>query len=128
MGFGLCMLDKTQLNSWYRDPYLYAIERAADVRNALQGFLYTGYETNPREMSLRKSDIKIRCARDGFVLQPPPEPAHQDLFLAVCEDFGIGGDNKLVIPQATRDGIPVDTEDRIERCAQLVRALVAEGL
>ncbi|MEU6559090.1 DUF262 domain-containing protein [Nocardia nova] len=128
MGFGLCMLDKTQLNSWYRDPYLYAIERAAGVGNALQGFFYTGYETNPREMALRESDIKIRCVRDGFVLQQPSEPAHQDLFSAVCEEFGIGDDNKLVIPQTTRDGIAVDTEDRIERCAQLVRALVAEGV
>ncbi|WP_410875111.1 DUF262 domain-containing protein [Nocardia sp. A7] len=128
MGFSLCMLDKTQLNSWYRDPYLDAVQRTADVRNALESFLYTGYETNPRWMRLRISGIRIRCIRDGFMLEPPTDPNHRELYLTTCEDFEIGQNNLLVIPQITRDGVKVDTKDRVERCSQLVRALVAAGL
>lgn len=128
MGFGLCMLDKTQLNSWYHDPYLDAVQRTADVGSALEGYFHTGYETNPRWMRLRNSGIKMRCVRNGFILEPPADPTHRELYLATCKDFDIDQSNWLVIPQIARDGVRVDIEDRVERCAQLVRALVAAGL
>lgn len=128
MGFSLCMLEKTQLNSWYHDPYLHAIWKATKAKAAVANFMFTGYETNARWMEMRNSGTGIRCTPEGLVLRTPPEAAHRDLFDAVCLNLGIGEDRCLTIAQTTRDGIRVDTEDRVERGALLIEALAAAGL
>ncbi|MBM4722848.1 DUF262 domain-containing protein [Rhodococcus hoagii] len=128
MGFSLCMLDKTQLNSWYHDPFLDAVWRATEVRAAVSNYLFTGYETDPRWMEMRKSGTRIRCTTSGFSLRPPPDPSHRDLFDSACIQLGIGENHYLTISQTTRNGIPVDTEDRVKRGARLIEALAAAGL
>ena len=128
MGFSLCMLDRTQLNSLYHDPYLHAVWNATKARAAVFDYVFTGYETNERWMEMRNSRTGIRCTTYGFALKPPSEPAHRDLFDAVCMNLGIGADLRLTIEQTTRDGLPVDTEDRIERGALLIEELAAVGL
>lgn len=128
MGFSLCMLDKTQLNSRYHDPYLHAVWNATKAKAAVFDYLFIGYETIPRWMDMRVSNTGIRCTTNGFVLRPPPESAHRDLFDAVCKNFNIGANHLFLIAQTTQDGHPMDTEDRIERGARLIEALADAGL
>jgi hypothetical protein len=128
MGYRLCMLDKTQLNSWYRDPFLLAVWRATGVKGAVINPIFMGYETGARWMTLRASGARIRCVTEGFRLMPPPDDAHQAAFETVCEAAGIGKDNLLRIPQEDRDGRPFDTLDRVELGARLLTDLVSAGL
>jgi hypothetical protein len=128
MGFRLCMLDKTQLNSWYRDAFLLAVWRAADRKGAVEDPWFMGYETAARWMTLQKSGTGVRCVTQGFQLMPPPDEAYREAFKAVCQASGIGEDHLLRIPQEQRDGRPFDTEDRVERGAKLLTDLVAAGL
>jgi hypothetical protein len=128
MGFQLCMLDKTQLNSWYRDPFLLAVRRAIDKKEAVVDPWFMGYETVERWMYLRASNTGVRCVKQGFQLMPPPGEADREAFDAVCEASGIGSDHLLRIPQVQRDGQPFDTEDRVERGAKLLTELIAAGL
>ena len=37
MGFRLCMLDNTDLNGWYRDPYLLAVWRESGSKDSVRG-------------------------------------------------------------------------------------------
>jgi hypothetical protein len=128
MGFQLCMLDKTQLNSWYRDPFLLAVWKATDHRDAVTNPLFTGYETGARWMTLRASETRVRCITEGFQLMPPPDEVNRAAFKAVCQASGIEEDYLLRIPQEQRDGQPADTEDRVERGAKLLTDLVSAGL
>lgn len=128
MGFRLCMLDKTQLNSWYRDPFLLAVWRDADVSAAVRDPWFTGYETAPRWITLKKSGVRMRCIDNGFLLDPPPEAAHRHAFDEACAALGVGEDHVLRLPQTTRDGMAVDTDDRIEVGAGLLKSMVSAGL
>jgi hypothetical protein len=128
MGFQLCMLDKTQLNSWYRDPFLLAVRGATDMKEAVEDPRFMGYETAARWIGLRSSNTRVRCVQQGFQLMPPPGAADQEAFDTVCEALGIWKDHLLRIPQIQRDGQPFDTEDRVERGAKLLTQLIAAGL
>lgn len=128
MGFRLCMLNKTQLNSWYRDPYLLAVWRETGLKAAVRDPWFMGYETDPRWMTLRKSETKIRCIATGFRLQPPPHMTHLEAFDAVRDALNIGEDYVLKVPQIASAGRALDAEDRIKLGAKLLTELVAAGL
>lgn len=128
MGFQLCMLDKTQLNSWYRDPFLLAVWRASGVKGAVRDPWFMGYETGPRWLTLNASGTKVRCVDAGFRLQPPLEASHLEAYNGVRKAFNIGDDHLLRVPQTPRAGRSVDTENRVELGAKLLMELVAAGL
>ena len=76
MGYRVCMLNKTQMNGNYRDPYLTALVREADATEAVDDgdrgpFFIGGYVEDERWMYLRKSRTALRNAADGFILKPP---------------------------------------------------------
>ena len=129
LGYSVCMLDKQQMNSYYRDPYLHAVRSQSGVQAAVVDKDFTGYESVPRWMPLRKSDIAIRSVVEGFHVQLPNSMA-----VGVVDDVLIahgatqtGALWLLAIPQvATPDG-PIDTVDRVHHGAALVRALVDAG-
>ena len=129
-GYSLCMLDKVRLSSNYRDPYLSAIMQqsgapASAVRDPWPWF--TGYENVPRWMRLARSGGALRCVESGIALQPSKTPAHTDSFAEVCARHGVGVDGVMKVPQITRDGRNVDTRDRVELGAALLRDLIAAG-
>jgi hypothetical protein len=129
LGYSACMLDKTQMNSWYRDPYLSAIQRESGVEDAIEqrwpnGPWFTGYETEQRWMRLAASGIEIQCVTEGLMLRPPTSAAHAKAFARVCAKYGIGSDYLLKIHQVEVDGRLLDTKDRVELGAALVRDLV----
>ena len=128
LGYSVCMLNKTQMNSWYRDPYLFAIHRESGAGDTVEDPWFTGYETEPRWMRMKKSGTELQCVKEGLVLRPPPTPAHAGAFLQVCADHGVGADHVLLVPQVERDGRKLDTRDRVQLGAALLRDLVKAGL
>ncbi|HTE43158.1 MAG TPA: DUF262 domain-containing protein [Steroidobacteraceae bacterium] len=137
LSYGVCMLDKKVMSSHYRDPYLSAIRLQSGVSDAAvhgsvwqqspNGPWFTGYETEARWMRFAKSGAEVQCVQDGLLLRPPAAP-YSDAFSRICEKHGIGPDFHLTIPQVTVEGYPLDTKDRVQLGAALVRDLVNSGL
>jgi hypothetical protein len=127
LGFDVCMLDKSGLNSNYRDPYLSAICRAARVGDAVKNGPYTGWQTNPRWMHLRRSGIELRCVVEGIAIRGVVAE-HREAFEGIRRAHGIGDDLVLRPAQTELEGRRVDTSDRIELAATLLNDLVAAGL
>lgn len=118
LGYDVCMLRKTQMKSYYRDPWLHAMRTLAAQGDAVEDSWFYGYEHEPRWMALPGSGVRLRCVPEGIRVEGDGEP-----FMAVCATFAVK-DGLLKIDQ--RDG--VDTADRVTRGAELIRALVAAGL
>jgi hypothetical protein len=72
LGYLVCMLDKLQMNSNYRDPYLSAIHLESGVGQAVENPKFYGYETQPRWLTLVKGGTRLRCVDDGILLELPP--------------------------------------------------------
>jgi len=134
MGYLVCMLDKTQMNGRYRDPYLAALARqaGADARilegGAAGPVFAGGHVENLRLMDLPRSGAAVHCTRDGWVLHRPEREEFLERFDNVCAEFGVDEQLKLAVPQQVRDGRYVDTSDRVQVGARLLRALAAAGL
>jgi len=129
LGYNVCMLDKSQMNSWYRDPYLSAIQRESGTPSAVEDPWFTGYETEPRRMRLKASGIEIQCVPEGLQLHAPADPSHAEAFLRVCTAREIGPDLLLKVPKVVAaGGYQLDTQDRVRLGAELMRALVDIGL
>lgn len=131
MGYLVCMLDKTQMNGRYRDPYLAAV---ADQAGADPGLpedapvFAGGHVEYLRWMELPRSGAAVRCDSDGWVLQRPEREEFFERFDNVCAEFGVDEQLKLAVPQQVRDGEYVDASDRVQAGARLLRALAAAGL
>ncbi|TAL98649.1 MAG: DUF262 domain-containing protein [Paraburkholderia sp.] len=129
LGYSVCMLDKSQMNSWYRDPYLSAIQRESGTPSAVEDPWFTGYETEPRRMRLKASGIEIQCVPEGLQLHAPADRSHAEAFSRVCTAREIGPDLLLKVPKVVAaDGYQRDTQDRVRLGAELMRALVDNGL
>ena len=122
MGYDLCMLNRRQMNSYYRDPYLHAMRLLAGVGDEVEDSWFMGYESAERWMVLPRSGVALRCVPEGIALRPPTVAARVDAFGEVCERLGIS-DDLLSVPQ--QEG--VDSEDRVELGAALLRGLVDAG-
>lgn len=130
MGYSLCMLKAggSVVSGNYRDPYLLAIWRELDDRDVAEDKWFSGYETQPRRLPLTQSGAALRCVRAGFELSPPMSDIHAEVFATVCADLEVDTDNVVAVPQVEVDGRLVDTVDRVQFGADIVRRLVAVGL
>jgi len=130
MGYSLCMLRAggTALNGYYRDPYLLAIWRELDDPSVVEDKWFSGYEDAPRRLPLTRSGAAIRCVLTGFELAPPQLAADADRFAEASADLGADADNLVWLPQVEIDGHQIDTVDRIQAGAEIVRRLAAAGL
>lgn len=138
LGYSVCMLDKETMSSYYRDPYLSAIRQQSGVADtAVQGAVwqrwpsgpwFTGYETEPRWMRLVASGTEIQCVQDGLLLHAPAAAPHAEAFSLVCAAHGVGPDLLLKIPQVEVNGQRLDTKNRVQLGAALMRDLVNAGL
>lgn len=133
--YTLCMLRRTQLNSWYRDPIHLQIYKVTGVGDRLEDPWYSGWDYEPRWLTLAKSQTALRSIDRGFEVYAPTTAKRLEKFHAVCDQRGDivddttgEGDAVLEIPQARVDGILVDTVNRVEVAAQFVRELTAAGL
>ncbi len=89
---------------------------------------FTGYETEPRWMRLKASGAEIQCVEGGLLLRAPAATPHAEAFSGVCEAHAIGPDLLLKIPQAEVGGRQLDTKDRIQLGAALLRDLASAGM
>lgn len=138
LGYRVCMLDKKAMSSYYRDPYLSTIRQQSGVgETAVEGAVaqhwgggpwFTGYETEARWMRLGASGTGMQCVQDGFQLRAPEASTHAEAFSRVCETLKLGPDLRLKIPQVQIAERQLDTKDRVELGAALLRDLVNAGL
>lgn len=130
MGYSLCMLraGHITLRGYYRDPYLLAIWRELDDPSVVEDKWFSGYESEPRRLPLTHSGTSIRCVPAGFELSPPPLASDAERFAVACAGRGADANNLIRLSQVEVDGHRVDTVDRIQVGADIVRSLVAAGL
>lgn len=130
MGYSLCMMRAgiNALNSHYRDPYLLSIAHELNDPGVVEDAWFSGYETQARRLSLSKSGTTIRCVPDGFELVSPELEPFTEFFVAARADLGCDAGDRIRLPQVNVDGRRVDTIDRIQVGADIVRRLVAAGL
>ena len=126
-GYQICMLDKSIMSSYYRDPFLLSMVQQSKIgtdRIASSWPFFYGYETNPRMITLTNSGIQIQCVDDGWQMtKAPTEPSLKANYDAICAKHTIIN-GLLAVPQ--QNGI--DTLDRVELGAQMLSDLIAGGL
>lgn len=132
LSYEMTMLRKTVQRSWYRDPYLYAIWREAGSPKQVPDPWFFGYSSNPRWMRLERSGAGLRSVQPGIALDEPVDERDGANFESICEQRPdvIRKDDGwlLVIAQRDNDGVLIDTEDRVQRGAALLKELIASGL
>ncbi len=130
MGYSLCMLKAggRALNGYYRDPYLQAITRELDEPDVVEDKPFSGPAEQPRRLLLARSGAGVRCVAQGFELSPPSTNAHTEAFATACAELGADADLLVAVPQDLVGDRPIDTADRIQLGAELVRRLVDAGL
>ena len=126
-GYQMCMLDKSVMRSYYRDPYLLSLVRHAKLMPGKidkQWPWFYGYETDQRTFKLTSSNIQIQCVDDGWkVIDAPADPDQKAAYDRICAKHGLTSD-LLAMPQLNG----IDTLDRVESGAKLLSDLVTEGL
>lgn len=132
-GYAMGMLSGTYCDNrtYHCDSYLLALVKKAGVTNDQIGndrwpYCFTGDGTSPRHLELQRSGIKVRCVDAGWEFSHLPEdPAQRQKFDEVMQGQTTDQNLRLyAVPQ--RGGY--DTEDRIERGAQLLQELITAGL
>lgn len=124
-GYQACMLEKTVMRSYYRDPYLYAVARESRLNNEIDGYYwFIGYEDEPRRMRLVKSGVQVECVDEGFKLTVPSNPDCAELFEKYRTKTSLADDLLCRVPQRNN----IDSSDRVGLGAKLLVELAASGL
>jgi hypothetical protein len=131
LGYEITMLRKTVQRSWYRDAYLYATWCEAGRPEEVEDPWFYGYSTTPRWMTLTRSGTGLRNTAAGLSLQIPATPHTRAALQTVCRAVGataLDGGWLLPIPQTVHGGERIDSVDRVQVAADLLRRLVSAGL
>lgn len=134
LGYSMCMLRRTQLNSLYRDPILLELWRSSGVGIHAQDPWFTGYETSPRWLRLVRSAVGIRSVADGFMVQTPDDESLRSTIVEICRRHGVADADadadvvRLRIPQHDCGGKVIDAVDRVVVGAALLKDLTEAGL
>lgn len=132
LGYELTMLRKTVERSWYRDPYLYAIWLECGSPGEVTDPWFLGYSTDERWMRLERSQIGMRSVPGGIALQAPVAKQHRATLESVGQRHSVVVRTEahwlLEVAQREREGSLIDTEDRVQTAASLLRDLIAAGL
>ncbi len=127
-GFSLCMLYKERLNSYYRDPYLFAVftQHNRPISNQdIKDPWHTGFETETRWLELVKSGIRLTCQPEGFLLDFPVG-VNRNAYEQVLLNHGVDVNTLILsIPQMENNDILYDTLDRVQAGVALVRDLIS---
>jgi hypothetical protein len=137
-GYSICMLkgDSCDDRSSHYDPYLMALVELAQtvpdrIGNPGWPRCFPGYETNKRYLVLRQSSLKVRCVENGWLWDTTGlNLAQLPAFTQIVTNFGIQSNqinpSQWLYTVAQQNGI--DTEDRIEKGANLLNALIRSGM
>ncbi|WP_236167513.1 DUF262 domain-containing protein [Pseudomonas fulva] len=124
-GYSICMLDKTVMRSYYRDPYLSAVATTSGLNIPDNNLWFYGYETLRRCLERTSGTVTIESVDEGWRLANlPDEPEFVRHMDDIRSSFDIGSDWIYRVPQ--ENGI--DTTDRIILGAKLLHALDKRGL
>lgn len=131
-GYRMCMLRRTQRNSRYRDPVLLAMVDVSEAWPSVEDPWFTGYESEPRWLTLKRSGAAIRNVDSGLQLRLPDGGSWRSRLEALLHAFDqVTEDSEGVLHlgnrQAHHDAGRADREDRIELGADLLSKLVAAG-
>lgn len=125
MGFNVCMLEKSRLTGWYRDPFLTAIyELAGRPDGAREPWFKQGYPSDARWLEIESTGAGMRCVEDGFELRAPADADLQVAFAAILERHGADENGLVRVPHLPRPDGRVDTVDRVVFGAELLKELV----
>jgi hypothetical protein len=109
-GYDLAMLEKTQLNGHWRDPYLHTLHKLfGDIEEKRN----IGYDKNP----LRLKSVAIRCLDNGWEIKSPEDASFQFHYQKLSEKYGIK-DEQLSI-DSFKDRIAVMIEILKDICSWL---------
>ena len=121
--------------SHYRDALLRAAWIEGDLASSVDepDWYWNQKETwidpNDPGMRLKNSRAEIRCLETGFQIALPPERTDiRSTVASVLAGFPTDADGIVQVTQNLTSGRPVDSEDRIQLCIRLVKALVSAGL
>ena len=136
LGYSMVMLRREQLNSYYRDPYLLGIYREGGAEDDFQDPWFTGYLYEQRWLKSTRSSAGIRCTPRGLMLHLPSSAPGTQQFLDAMpknvEELDIDEDATqgilLPIAQQRPNGEMIDSEDRVQKGASVLRKMVGAGL
>ncbi len=127
LGYTVWMLDRENMQGRFCDPFLKAIAELSAVGESAN----LGYYA----LTLKASELELSSAPIGFSVKLPSLDAHRALFEDVRSHRDDITDNDedpgctvLHVPQENRDGVMLDTVDRVEVGAAYVKQLVDAGL
>lgn len=124
-GYSICMLDKTVMRSYYRDPYLFEVAKMSGLTIPDSNLWFYGYETEPRLLERAGATFSLESIDIGWRLAGAPSDAnHLERWEEVRAMFNIDSDLIFRIPQEGHR----DTVDRLIKGAELLRALHEVGL
>jgi hypothetical protein len=126
MSFCLCMLNKIQMNSYYRDPFLLAIYRRSGPHKdgEVVDPWFTGYANVERWLELGRGGVAITCKEEGFAVRAPKDETFAAAFKEVASSHALEPEGLVRISQLTRNDAVYDTEDRVLRGVRLVTDLL----
>jgi hypothetical protein len=135
-GYSLIMLRRRRLNSYYRDPYLYAIWLESGETEAVEDPWFYGYDPiygeEPRSLRFERSGARMRLAESHIAIRvQPADPSTTQFVTSMLKREDVvqdAGELVITLNQVEREGGQVDNEDRIAKGAQLLKEMVAAGL
>jgi hypothetical protein len=123
----LRLLHGANYNAYFSDALLHAAWTEGALGSVVEKPSW--WHRDDPGMTIRKSRIEIRCDEDAFELTVPEgDEVIEKVVADVTSAFRTDDRRRVLVEQQPTDGRPVDTEDRIQLCVTLVRALVAVGL
>ena len=129
LGYEVCAMKRSNLNSWYRDPYLLAIYQSLGVdRHRLEDPWYMGYARTPRWLRIRRTDIALRSVQQGLEIAVPPDLVDEvaPIVRRVVEVEERPGGFLWPAPQRIVAGMAVDNVDRVLIGTRLIQRLLSD--
>lgn len=123
----LRMLHGSNYSAYFTDALLHAAWVDGSLADVAEGPSW--WHRDDPGLTLRESRVEVRTDEDAFELVLPHEDEEVESKVdKVLAAFSFDDDLRVLIQQDAADGRPVDSEDRVQLCVRLVRALAAEGL
>lgn len=123
-GYTMCMLRRSQMNSYYRDPFLYQMWNSSQIADAAEDPWFFGYMS--RRLRLRASGTEVENLRDRFAVRCDTESSAR--LAGLAPSLGLVEKDEHRFDLLIRQSDGVDQENRIDSGAALLRSLVAGGL
>lgn len=129
MGYMLCALKQSQLNSNYTDPILTAIRhRVTATKYQVGNPTFSGLASSPRWLAIPACDAALRNVHDALVVRVP-ESIRDQAIDALSGGLHIRATDdgfRWEIPQHEAEGVKVDTVDRVEGGIEIVTRLLQQ--